>query len=56
MVFHPLTKDEIDRRIDSLAQTLAPDDEPGSARTDLRPRWISAAELIRRVRPYIAMN
>jgi hypothetical protein len=56
--FRPLTKDEIDRRIDTLVQQIAV--EPGEDRTDsspdCQPRWISAAELVRRMRPFIGMN
>jgi hypothetical protein len=57
-VFRPLSKDEIDRRIDTLAQRLAtsPDEERANAAASCRPRWISAAELVRRVRPFIVMN
>jgi hypothetical protein len=56
--FRALTKDEIDRRIDTLVQRLAV--TPGEVQTDAapccRPRWISAAELVRRMRPFIVMN
>jgi hypothetical protein len=57
-VFRPLTKYEIDQRIDALVQTLAvsPDEEQAEPVADLRPRWISAAELVRRVRPFIVLN
>lgn len=56
--FRPLTKDEIDRRIDTLVQRLAvtTDEEGAGAAPSSRPRWISAAELVRRVRPFIVMN
>jgi len=56
--FRPLSKDEIDRRIDTLAQQLAvtPDEEREDAAASCEPRWISAAELVRRVRPFIVMN
>jgi hypothetical protein len=56
--FRPLTKEEIDRRIDTLVQRLAvtPDEERAEATPSCRPRWISAAELVRRVRPFIVMN
>ena len=56
--FRPLSKDEIDRRIDTLAQQLAvtPDEERADPAPSCRPRWISAAELVRRVRPFIVMN
>jgi hypothetical protein len=56
--FRPLTKDEIDRRIDTLVQRIA--EPPGGERTDAspdcRPRWISAAELVRRMRPFLGRN
>jgi hypothetical protein len=56
--FRPLTKDEIDRRIDTLVQRLAvtPDGERADNTPCCRPRWISAAELVRRMRPFIALN
>lgn len=49
----PLSKDEIDGRIDTLVQVLAVGDKdpvPG------RPALISARELIRRMRPFLVMN
>jgi hypothetical protein len=50
--------DEIDRRIDTLTRQLA--DTPGNGRlaatSESLPRWISAAELVRRVRPFIVLN
>jgi hypothetical protein len=54
-----LSKDEIDRRIEKvLAQVasadglidLDPDGDP------LRPRWISTAEFVRRMRPFLVYN
>jgi hypothetical protein len=53
VVLRPLSKDEIDGRIDTLVQVLATADEnpvPG------RPCWISARELVRRMRPFLVMN
>jgi hypothetical protein len=55
--FRPLTQEEIDRRIDTLAQGVATSlvggpPEPGR----WEPRWISAAELVRRMRPFIVLN
>ena len=57
-MLRPLTRDEIDRRIDGVIQTVAtaPDGEGTEAATDLRPRWISAAELVRRMRPFVVLN
>jgi len=54
----PLTKDEIDRRIDGLIQTVASaaDEDEASSGTELQPRWISAAELVRRMRPFVVLN
>lgn len=55
--FHPLTQEEIDRRIDTLAEHLATSlmgEQPGHGRWE--PRWISAAELVRRMRPFIVLN
>ena len=57
-IFRPLTRDEIDRRIDTVAQALTA--SHGAQRAEdtasLRPRWMSAAELVRRVRPFIVLN
>ena len=50
--FRRLTKDEIDRRIEVVAaDLLAPGDHE-----DCRPRWITAGELVRRMRPFIVLN
>jgi hypothetical protein len=53
----PLTKTELDRSMQRLADELAlapePAEEPVPA---LRPRWISAAELVRRVTPFTGRN
>ena len=52
----PLTKQEIDRRIDDLVAEIAAggtdplDGEPS------RPRWIAPAELVRRLQPFIVHN
>ena len=56
-----LTKQEIDRRIGHLAAELAAeiDDEEGDEEDEyepLHPRWISAAELVRRLRPFVVYN
>jgi hypothetical protein len=54
----PLTKEEIDRRIESLvAQVTGADAAGGGAGEDaVRPRWISPGELVRRLRPFIVYN
>jgi hypothetical protein len=56
-----LTKKEIDRRIGDLAAEIAAGAvRPGGADSDdpddLRPRWITAAELVRRMRSFIVYN
>jgi len=54
---HHLTRKELDRCLQRVAEELAqapaaePEDLPG-----LRPRWIEAAELIRRVAPFLGRN
>lgn len=53
-----LTKHEIDRRIEQLVSVVTELCDNG-AREDgdlLRPRWIAAGELVRRVRPFIVLN
>ena len=56
--YRALTKSEIDRRIDALAGQLAAavDNPAGNAAREARPRWISASELVRRMRPFIVLN
>jgi len=52
----PLTKQEIDRRIDDLVAEIAAG-EPGSSDGDTsRPRWIAPADLVRRLQPFIVHN
>jgi hypothetical protein len=58
--FRPLTKQQIDRRIERLvsellAVELGPQD-PEDPSGRFRPRWICPAELIRRVRPFVSLN
>ncbi len=48
----PLRKDEIDRRIGTLVEGLALSVES----VDRRPHWISAAELVKRMRPFIVLS
>ena len=48
----PLRKDEIDRRIGTLVEGLALSVES----VDGRPHWISAAELVKRMRPFIVLS
>ena len=54
-----LSKDEIDQRIEQVLAQVAsaeglidadPDGDP------LRPRWISTAEFVRRMRPFLVFN
>lgn len=54
----PLTKVELDRCMQRVAEelALAPEPEEGEPVPALRPRWISAAELCRRVAPFVGRN
>jgi len=49
-----LTKDDIDRRIETLVSHLADPHETG-AETPC-PRWISTRELMQRLSPFIVLN
>ena len=54
-----LTHQEIDRRIGDVAARIvaAPVDEAsGPADGPLEPRWITAAELVRRMEPFMVLN
>ena len=53
-----LSKDEIDRRIDSLVteMTAAASDEGPEEFGGCHPRWIMASELVRRMRPFLVLN
>lgn len=52
-----LTKKEIDRRLGDLASCLFDDAREADRGSEpLRPHWITAAELIERVRPFLVMN
>lgn len=58
--FERLSKQEIDRRIGRLLAEMA---SPEGASSDasahgerLAPRWITPAELVRRVRPFLSQN
>ena len=46
-----LTKQEIDRRIDHLVRQVAAGEHESS-----RPRRIEAADLVRRMRPFLVYN
>ncbi len=54
----PLTKTDLDRSMQQVADELALDPEEGDDEQvpSLRPRWISAAELVRRVSPFTGRN
>ena len=54
----PLTKSELDRAMQRVAEELALPPEPGDDEPvpGLRPRWIAAAELCRRVAPFLGRN
>ncbi len=57
----PLTRQELDQRIQTVAGAIA---SPASfdhqseisAEQAWEPRWISAAELVRRMQPYVVYN
>ncbi len=51
----PLSKREIDRRIGRIVGEVFDDGSSDPARA-LRPRWISAAEIVRRVGPMLSRN
>ncbi len=53
-----LSKDEIDRRIDSLITevTASAGDEGPEEFGGCYPRWISASELVQRMRPFLVLN
>ena len=52
----PLSMDEIDQRIDSLiTEVMVPPGELEEAGPH-EPRWISAAELVQRMRPFLVLN
>lgn len=54
----PLTKHEIDRKIEGLvADVAALVEDDGTAEGDpFRPRWISTSELVVRMRPFLVWN
>jgi len=59
--YERLTKQEIDRLISDLAAEIAEGAVPPGGTDshdpdDLRPRWITAAELVRRMRSFIVYN
>ena len=54
----PLTKADIDRRMRWIGNIVTRVDglEPTTGVDALQPRWITAAELVRRVRPFLSCN
>lgn len=61
LAIRPLSKQEIDRRIELLVSEVAAMTESGERRevdpdAAVRPRWISAGELVRRLRPFVVHN
>ena len=54
----PLSRDEIDRRIDSLCAEMAAaaSDEGPEEFGGCQPRWICASELVRCMRPFLVLN
>ncbi len=53
-----LSKDEIDRRIDSLITdvTASVGEEGPEEFGGCYPRWICASELVQRMRPFLVLN
>lgn len=55
-----LSKQEIDRRIEAVLAYVASESDPGraceSSQGALEPRWISPAQLARRMRPFLSRN
>ena len=54
----PRTKADIDRRMRWIGNIVTRVDglEPATGADALQPRWITAAELVRRVRPFLSCN
>ena len=57
----PLSKKEIDRGIERVVTEVADVDRTKAdacllEQEILRPKWISAAELVRRMRPFLVLN
>ena len=55
----PLTHQEIDRRIGDVAARIVAvpvDDASGSPDGQLQAHWISAAELVRQMKPFMVLN
>jgi hypothetical protein len=58
-VIQPLDRAEIDRRLSQLGQDIAgfsAEDLSHGIPGDLRPRWITPAELIGRMRPFLVYS
>ncbi len=52
-----LTTRELDDRLDAVMHRVAGEaGAVGDPAEDWRPRWITACDLVRRVRPYIVYN
>jgi hypothetical protein len=53
-----LTRADIDRRMRWIGNVVTRTEglEPTGAVDALQPRWITAAELVRRVRPFLSCN
>ena len=56
----PLVKNEIDRLLEAAVATVTTPtlstDEGHTGRERVRPRWISTAEFVRRMRRYLVYN
>ena len=51
-----LSCEEIDERIQRLTSWVASGSDDGQSGQDLEPRWITPAELVRRMRPFLVYN
>ncbi len=58
-ILRPLTKQEIDRKVEAVVAEVTlinPEIDNPEGSDTLRPRWISAGELVRRMRRFIVYN
>lgn len=51
-----LSCDELDERIQRLTSWIASGSDDGRPGQDLEPHWITPAELVRRMRPFLVYN
>lgn len=58
-ILRPLTKQEIDRKVEAVVAEVTvvdPEIDDATGADALKPRWITAAELVRRMRRFIVYN